>query len=271
MFRDGAADAVYFDESIQDSHGFILGSYVFCRAEDADLSVASALQTSGLRPGIDEFKSRLPFDSNERLRDLRDRLVAFVSRNCQVGFVIAPRSERETLGQYALHGLARIVWRNELSNRDLAVYLDQGVFRSISDGNRLVATIAFPDGFKFHLEQDSRTVFGLQLSDLVANAGARILVETLTGHPRTVLLGESSGYVEGTEASLSWVLKMMLRYSFLCGRLSEPPRDPDGKIMWNLPLMDLRSYAVYTAPGLCAKLEDAIEQAFGTVWLGCIH
>lgn len=46
----------YFDESIHHQANFILGAFVYSDV-DLDADVAEALEQSGLRPGIDEFKS----------------------------------------------------------------------------------------------------------------------------------------------------------------------------------------------------------------------
>lgn len=46
---------IYFDESIHNRAGFILGAYV-C-GPDADIPVARAIERVGLMSGVDEYKS----------------------------------------------------------------------------------------------------------------------------------------------------------------------------------------------------------------------
>jgi hypothetical protein len=264
-----AVDSFYFDESVQDRHGFVLGAYVFTNRGVAEAAVTKVLRAGGFQPGIDEYKSRVRFDCSPGMRLCRDQLVDFVSRNTNVALIIVKREERDSFGEHALRGLAHLAWKNGLDGYELHGHFDQGLFPRRT-GTALAEAIGFPDRYSFSFEADSRTVFGLQLADLVANAAARIIAEWMDGHPKTILLGEESGYQVGTPVSLSWSLKMMLRYSFFSGRLMEPPRDDDGKIMWHLPLNDLRSYCIYTTE-LPEPIENAVQAAFGTVWLGCIH
>ena len=266
-----AFDHAYFDESLHDAHDFMLGAFVFARHDHATAAVASALEAAHLRVGVDEFMSRLPFADNFRLQQLRSDLIQYVARETKVGIVIAPRKERAHLGKHALEGLAKVAWRNALECTSLDIEFDDGVFSSSTAALLQTEEIGFPENFHFTYRADSKVSLGLQLADLVANAASRMLIETMTGHQKRVTLGEDSGYEEGTEAALSWDLKMMLRYSFFSGRLAEPPRNDEGRFEWHLPLMDLRSFAVHTAGPLGDTLDEGVDSAFGRIWLGCIH
>jgi hypothetical protein len=52
----------YFDETIQERGGFIIGAFVYAPS-DGTPKVYSAIEQVGMRPGVDEFMSRLSFPS----------------------------------------------------------------------------------------------------------------------------------------------------------------------------------------------------------------
>lgn len=263
-----AVDAIYFDESIHRDHGFISGAYVFVR-ESLDNAIAAALRQAGMQPGRDEFKSRLPFAVNPHFRRLRDELMRLVQSSTSIGLLVAPERERARLGAYALDGLVKIVEANRISSQSLQVYMDEGLFSSRAQARRLLSARPSIASCGLHPEQDSGAVFGIQLADLVANAGARILIENLTGEYKLVDIGgENTGYELGTEAELEWTLRMMLRYSFFKGPLRPEQAESEGV---EAPLANLFDYAIHIAPGCPEPVAEVARTVFDTIWLGCIH
>lgn len=90
---------IYFDESIHDRGGFVLGSYVCGR--DADLAISDALVRCGLRPGVDEFKSSVRMCRDAGQRRLREYLKEIV-RDYSIGVVVASAASRASLASAAL-------------------------------------------------------------------------------------------------------------------------------------------------------------------------
>ena len=114
----------YFDESIQDRGGFIVGAYVF--GADAEASVSDAIARVGLKPGIDEFKSSARMSAHPEQVKLRAELGTLL-RDYRVGVLVAPRADRARLGVFALHGLDQIMQANGLAARpDMEAFFDEG-------------------------------------------------------------------------------------------------------------------------------------------------
>lgn len=90
----------YLDESIQTRAGFIVGAFVYS-GRDLTPSVFSALEKSGLKPGVDEFKSGAHMANNPEQKQLRNYLSALLL-NARVGVVVVPASDRPMLGVEAL-------------------------------------------------------------------------------------------------------------------------------------------------------------------------
>lgn len=151
---------IYFDESIHDRGGFILGAYV-CGA-DADAAVTDALSAAGLRPGVDEFKSSARMDQHPEQLQVREHLQAAL-RAYRIGVLVAPASPRSALGVAALKGLKKIVIANRLEGSALRAYFDEGIFTSAQAGREIASNIGMPTACELQFEHDSRIVKGLQL------------------------------------------------------------------------------------------------------------
>ena len=86
----------YFDESIQERAGFIVGAFVYS-GNDLTPSVFAALTEAGLQPGIDEFKSGVRMATHPEQARARDLLRGLLM-NVRVGIIVVPSSERPSLG-----------------------------------------------------------------------------------------------------------------------------------------------------------------------------
>jgi hypothetical protein len=98
----------YFDESIHGRAGFIFGAFVYSD-EPLEAHVNSSLVAVGLRPGVDEYKSRTRADSSPNQAGLRGRLRSLIG---QLGLVVAPSTDHDLRGRDALLGLLKIVGAN---------------------------------------------------------------------------------------------------------------------------------------------------------------
>src|SRR5262245_22427275 len=99
----------FFDESIHERGGFVLGAYVY--GPDPTVAVDTALRAAGLRPGKDEFKSSAKMSEHPEQQVLRTELRRVLwDYSCAV--VIVPATERHSLGREALLGLDRVCRAN---------------------------------------------------------------------------------------------------------------------------------------------------------------
>jgi hypothetical protein len=247
--------AVYIDESIHDRHGFIVTALVYAR-KPVEAAVADALQATGLTLGTDEFKCRSPMAADRQRQELRDRLSQVLYERTKIAWLISNCDARDELGEQVLATLETLRTVHDLRETPLVTFFDQGI------------KVRNPDrgAYECRPEQDSRSVLGLQLADLAAGIGGKVLAEHLADAPKNVLVGEGSGYAEGTAVSLEWELRMRVRYAQFTG--STPVPDP----AFAYPrLMPLLGYGVFLAPNLDPAVRVVAEEIFRTVWLGCIH
>ena len=165
----------YFDESIHNRGNFILGAFVYSNS-DLTPTVFDKIREVGLKPGIDEFKSSHIMKNSSELTKLREALRAIFTK-INIGMTIVSTEERSCLGNHALSGLEKILISNNLQQKSHDIFLDQGI--SFRDGGQAVADFSSKYSANIHLNQDSRTVAGLQVADLAAHTLSIMLLETL--------------------------------------------------------------------------------------------
>jgi hypothetical protein len=252
----------YFDESIHERAGFILGAYVYS-AEDISPLVNDCLISLGLRPGEDEFKSSSLMIEDERQRKLRDMLKQLL-KNVKIGLVVVPSMEREDLGVEALRGLKKISDANGLTSQHQEVYFDEGIiFKNQIETIRDFDLDTFCSLF---FDKDSRKIGGLQLADLVAHTLSVMLLETLGFVKKTVKVGHNSGYDPDLDVELGFELWASIRYSFFTQDKIDLEADPIEGIT-----LETKPYAVHTSSSCTSALCEAVQERFGTMYIGCIH
>lgn len=255
----------YFDETIQERGGFIIGAFVYS-PNDVTPEVYSAIEHVGLRPGVDEFKSGTRMDRNPKQAVLRKRLIEILAHT-RVGLVVVPATERALLGHHAILGLQKILSANDLAQQRHSVFLDQGITvdkafckESLGESDALC---------EIYQSQDSKLIGGIQLADLTAHLLGGMLLESLGLMSKLVRAGENSGYDPDLEIELGFELWATLRYQFFKAPQPNPgaiPDDPIGDLIF-----DVEHYGLHISDSCSQSLKEAALQRFGTCYLGCIH
>ncbi len=255
----------YFDESVQEKGGFIIGAFVYSRT-DLTPAVFGALAEAGLRPGQDEFKSGARMAAHPEQARTRGSLRGLL-QTVRIGVVIVPASDRPRVGTEAIAGLAKILQANSLTDVPHKVFFDDGI---VVDGASLDT---FRSGVgalcEVHVDQDSRTVGGIQLADLAAHSMGVMLLEHQGLIKKMVKAGENSGYDPDLEIELGFELWASLRYAFFKAPQPKPGPildDPIGELMF-----DVENYGLHVAARCDDALRDAAIARFGECYLGCIH
>lgn len=250
----------YFDESIHERAGFILGVFVFSE-RNANPRVRRALIKSGFDSASDEFKSGRRFDGQPRLAQLRDRLL-WILRDCRVALVVVPSSARSALGFEALEGLR--MFRDHLPFGPLSrCYFDQGVFPQGSTLETLSREYQVPADLLV-LEQDSRQARGIQLADLAAHTCATMLLSSM-GHVRKeVVAGPNSGYDPEMPMDLGIYLWAGVRHSLL----ARPIAATGGA---GRPYVAMQSCGLHISERCSPELREQVIKRFGRIYIGCIH
>lgn len=255
----------YFDESIHDRGKFILGAFVYCK-NDLTPQVYDKIESVGLRPKYNEFKSSYIMDRGGTYLELREELRGMFMK-VNIGLVIAPIDDRKCFGNHALKGLEKIIVNNNMNKERHDVYFDQGIM--YQNKNTLIDLFSKKYNLNIYNDQDSRIVAGIQMADLSAHTLSIMLLETLGLIKKQVTLGNDSGYSENELFELSFDLWGYLRYSFFSQAiitLEDIDRDPV-----NAFLIDTGTYCLYLADTCPAVLKEAADNRFGQNYVGCIH
>lgn len=239
----------YFDESIHERGGFILGAYAY--GPNPDREITHALINCGPEPGRDEFKSSAPMAERPEMRALREELRGILSRDYLLGVMVMPFADRANLGREALVGLKKILNANRLSLRPVEAFFDEGIFSSLQSAHECAEALGLPPACRLHIEQDSRAVTGLQLADLVAHMCATMLLETLGLVTKQVKAGPDSGYDPDLELDLGFELWARLRYHFFNGGFRHNVQSNEEMVV------EVASYGLHIADTCPAELCDA--------------
>ena len=256
----------YFDESIRDNGGFILGAFIYSKA-DLTPAVFAALTAVGLQPGRDEFKSRFQVANAPEHASLRDHLRSLLYE-VKVGALVIPTAQRQHLGNEALFGLTKFIVANSLGCMSHKAFFDEGI---TIDGSCLKNFRQEIPSCEINRNQDSRLVGGIQLADLVAHSMGTMLLEEQGLISKKIKAGEHSGYLPELELPLGFKLWAMLRYSFFMSRLpiGANTNDPTESIPERL--YNVEGYGLYVAPSCGVELRSAAIKRFGQSYLGCTH
>ena len=255
----------YFDESIQERGGFIIGAFVFA-SDDITPAVFAAIEAAKLQPRVDEFKSGARMDRNPKQLVLRGLLSELLATT-QVGVVVIPNSERELLGFHAILALRKFLVANSFESKRHEIYFDEGI--SIYKNGYEKGLAEFGEQCNLHQSQDSKIIGGIQIADLAAHCLGGMLLEQLGLVAKMVKVRGNSGHEPDSEVELGFELWASLRYQFF--RAPEPLEEltSDGPRVY--PVFDVANYGLYIADKCSALLREAALNRFGTNYLGCIH
>jgi hypothetical protein len=256
----------FFDESIHERAGLILGAFVYAPRSVADL-VNRALQKCGLSPGTDEFKSSARMDNSPKLIRLRGYLLHIVSHETRIAVLICPAVERSLLWREGIHALNRIIDANRLQNIRHEAYFDERIVTNLLAAESLVRQLEIDATCTCHFEQNSKSVPGLQLADLVAHTCSTMLLEQMGLISKLVKVGPNSGYDPNLEVGLGWDLWTGVRYSFFHGGNSYTVKDDP----LNFMTVSVSGFGLFIASSCNDELWAAGESRFGQCYLGCIH
>ena len=253
---------LYFDESIRDVGRFIIGALVVA---DRDLSVAvrQAWTDLGLDPQAHEYKSSST-EGRSQSRDEQRRVIQTQLAEARLALVVCPSVRRGMLGENCANLVLQLIHGGFLASERHTLYLDQNI--AMHPKHRLALAAL---GVDVRLEQDSRQVAGIQVSDHAAHALGGMLLETMGLVKKSVRAGDDSGYDPNQLIELGFELWAGLRYA-LIGEQEEieglsVPDDPTS------PYFRVEGHGLLIDPNSPVELLDAARKCFGVNYLGCIH
>ncbi len=255
---------VYFDESIHDECGFIVGAFVFCD-ESPDVAIHHLLNKYGLNSIDSEFKSSGRMDKNPDLARIRDELFEIL-QSTNVALLIIPSAQRKFLGDEALKFLPLFVAANDRKSAPVQVFFDEGI--SVSNETQETTQKQMTQPLEVFLRQKSHLVRGIQFADLVSHTASVILKQSMLSSQKMVIVGPNNGAYSDREVELGFMLWAQVRYRFLRSNRTQTATadDPVGNLTY-----DVLNYGLGVS-NLCDEdLKVRATDTFGTVYLGCIH
>lgn len=254
---------LYFDETIRERGGFILGALVVA---ERDLSpiVAEEWKRLGLDSESDEYKSSDPKAGND-LGAAQRGVMATLLHKSKLGLTVAPVADRRRLGEHCTQLTMQLIDTGGIPTDEHLVYLDQSIPVEKDDLWRLRERriFAVPDS-------DSRKIGGIQVADHAAHALGGMLLEEMGFLKKRVRAGEGSGYHPDEMLELGFELWASLRYAligrneYIEGR-SPPPNDSAN------PYFRVDGVGLYIPSTCSSELAEHARARFGVNYLGCIH
>ncbi|HWZ22789.1 MAG TPA: DUF3800 domain-containing protein [Cytophagaceae bacterium] len=255
---------LYIDDSIHDNGGFIICACVYSE-HDLSLDISSILKKSGYDPSKAEFKSSTNYTHEPQMEKVRHELRNLLyNKRCQFGLVIVPRNERQNAGFECLLALNQFIKYNNITE-PVDLYFDEGLFPSV---NKAIKASKYMDSanLNFYFEQNSITVKGLQLADLVAHTTSIMLKAKMGLTKKNIQIPYASDPNDLIDVSIEFALWASIRYNFFCKKTKKPINDPiiDATL-------DVEPYGLYISEKCEATLAENARATFSTVYVGCIH
>lgn len=253
----------YLDDSKHHNFGFSLAAFVICDSNPTD-EVSSIFRNHGFDPDVFEFKSSAKMSDDATLQRLREALKAFIGINCKIAVCVVDGDKR--LGPAALKLLKTALTHPQLNDREHQVFFDEGLFRSTKVAATLVEGVEALDNCEFHFEQDSRSIIGIQLADIVAHTCSMMLLETL-GHIKKKIVAQAPGdsVYDGLEIELGFEMWAGIRYAFLS------QNKPNPKDVFQIANVDVYPWGLFVDESVDERVASAAKNRFGENYLGCIH
>lgn len=253
----------YIDDSVHDEAGFIIGACVYTNLDLND-KITEIIKSCGFDPDVFEYKSSANYSKEPQKAKVREELKGLLIDSCRLGVVVIPRTKRDELGNECIKAVKQFIDNNKIK-KPFDIYLDQGMFTSKDKAGQLIDKLNFSD-CKFHLEQNSLHIKGIQLADLAAHVASIQLKDALGLVTKMVKAGENSGYEPDLEIGLGFEMWATLRYTFFHEGSTKYTDDPIADAT-----VKVEPHGLYISELCDRDLTETARAKFGDVYLGCIH
>ncbi len=251
----------YLDDSKHHPHGFSLAAFAICD-EDPHEELESLFAKCGFELTTYEYKSSTIMSDNPKLQRLRGALKGFVRSKCKIAVCVVDGDKN--LGPASLALLKKATMHPNSRDQRHRVFFDEGLFSSEQAALQCAAEIGGLDGCTIHFEQDSRSVSGIQVADLIAHTCGTMLLDAL-GKINKIVDVPNSGYDDDVEIDLGFEMWADLRYAFLSVGNGAGIDDEDFAVVLVEP------HGLYIDPSTSSEVTVAASNRFGSMYLGCIH
>lgn len=254
---------LYLDDSKHHRFGFSLAAFVICDIDPTE-EVSSIFRDYGYDPASFEFKSSAKMNGDGNLQSLRAALKFFIARKCSIAVCVVNGDKK--LGPAGLKLLQCALTHPQLIGTQHEVFFDEGLFPSVRAAEVLVENGKALDTCRFHFEQNSRDILGIQLADIVAHTCGTMLADSLGHISKMIVVDEPSDSVyHGMEIELGFEMWAGIRYAFLSQNKLNPKDD------FELANVDVFPWGLFIDDSVEEQIASAAKDRFGEMYLGCIH
>lgn len=252
---------LFFDDSKHHSWGFSVGAFAICE-HDPTNELRSIIGRHGFDPEHYEFKSSSPMKGKPKQQVVRNELRSFIQRNCEIAICVVDGDKR--LGPAGVKLLEKMLQHDLLKGQKHQFFFDEGLFSSQDLADEHLTQIKANEFCEVHFEQDSKSIVGIQIADLVAHTCGTMLLDAL-GKPMKLVKVDNSGYDDDVDIDLGFELWAGVRYAFLSTQKQRIEDDFD------LAVVDVSTYGLLVDESVSNHGEKAARKRFGEMYLGCIH
>ncbi|MDN3585660.1 DUF3800 domain-containing protein [Pedobacter aquatilis] len=256
---------IYVDDSVHDQGDFIICACVYA-SMDIEAEILRLIQVLNLDAETFEFKSSANYSKEPERAEFRSRLKELMQDHGHYGLVILPRANRVEAGLECLRAIQQFIEFSPIIRQPVSIYLDQGLFSSKDQAEKHFKALGL-SGATLHAEQDSKTVRGIQLADLVAHMASIQLKSAMGLIKKMVKAGENSGYEPDMKLELEFEMWATLRYCLM----NEGNPKPQTGDQFRDANMQVGRAGLFIAESCGEELREYAEGTFGQVYLGCIH
>lgn len=254
---------LYLDDSKHHRSDFSLAAFAICDVDPTE-EMSSIFRDYGYDTASFEFKSSAKMKGDSNLQSLRAALKFFIARKCSIAVCVVNGDKK--LGPAALELLQGALTHPQLNGVQHEVFFDEGLFPSVRAAEAVVKNAKVFDTCRFHFEQSSRDILGIQLADIVAHTCGTMLLDSLGHISKMIVIDEPSDDVyHGKEVELAFEMWAGIRYAFLSRNKPNPKDD------FEFATVDVFPWGLFIDDSVDEQIASAAKDRFGEMYLGCIH
>lgn len=251
---------LYIDESIHAREGIIVIAAVYAN-EDMTPVLNNMMVAAGLDPERTEYKSSVNYANNLAMANLRERLKTLFNGGVKIGVAIIPADQRKSIAFEALKAAEQFIVHNKLT-LPVEVFMDQGMTKNNDAIREFMGTLK--PGIRVHLEQDSKSLKGIQLADLAAHCTAIKFKCDMGINNKVVKVKDDDIY---EEMELGFEMFATLRYAFFVN----PENSSSDQSQHIAADLSVFPHGLYLSELSDETFNEDVMAVFGKIYLGCIH
>lgn len=204
-----------------------------------------------------EYKSSSIKSKETNDKNIREDLIDVIRNNCQISLAFFPYSNDGLSKAEVKEATISILDANNFN--DVNFYYDESIIYNDFGYERIKS---------MNVKSNSITEKGIQLADIIAHI-ASVMLKCETGELKKIVPCDDPVYSGSVE--LEFELWAKIRYSFLIKDNKYTIDDVNDFDVMRSATFETAPNGLWFSKNLKASIIEAIENRFGSMYLGCIH